>query len=371
MPRIVLYELKKILSLPVLILLAASVCILVAAPLSRYASFPMVNGLPPAEYRELTMEYAGPLNQALADRALTDWRRLPAQYSEGQAVEQIARRQALQQLADEFASMPEPAQAPSSASWDAGQRLSAALGSLGYPAAVHGYCEGWRELAEALNGEGAWLCAALIVFGLSGLFSGEAASAMASTVRTARHGRAGLALAKLAAAGIWGVGCAALCSLLPLMMSTALFGLQGGELPAQYVAKIAYPLTLADYGTLRIAMFFLGALALSAVTAAFSSLLPSVTAPAVAGMAVFLAPSVYAMLRLNSPIMESLMRYLPSRLLLPDAVLERMQAAMLWRGPFLGPEWLGLLWAALIPLLGCLAASAYLRAVREEPVIQE
>lgn len=371
MLRIVRFEMKKILSLPVLILLAASVSILVAAPVSRYASFSMMNGLPPEEFRKLTTEYAGPLNQALADRALADWRALPAQYSEGQTDEQRARRQALKELGDEYASASDMPQAPVEATWDAGQRLSAALENLRFPAQAHGYYEGWRELAEALNAEGAWLCAALIVFGLSGLFSVEAASGMASSVRTARHGRVGLAVAKLTAAGVWGLFCAALCTLLPLIMSAALFGMQGGELPAQYVAKLAYPLTLAGYGALRIAMFFLGALALAAVTAALSALLPSVTAPAVAGMAVFLAPTIYAMLRLSSPALDSVMRYLPSRLLLPDEVLGKLQAVMLWQAPLWQAQWLGLVWAGLIPLLGLLASSAYLRTVREEPIIQE
>lgn len=371
MPRIILYELKKILSLPVLVLLAASVCILVIAPLSRYFSFAAYNGLPPREYRALSMQYSGPLNRALADRALADWRKLPDDYSMEETDEQRARRQILRQLGAEYAFSPEPAELPENASADAARRLSAALGSLSYPESRHCYYEGWREYLAAMNAEGAWLCAALVAFGIAALFSGEAASFMASSVRTARHGRIGLTAAKLAAAGIYGASCAALCALLPLGMCAALFGLQGGELPVQYAAKVAYPFTLAGYAGLRAAMFLLGGLALAAVTAALSALLPSATAPAAMGLAVFLAPTVCAMLRLESPAMESVMRYMPSRLLLPDEVLGKVQAAMLWREPFLQPQWLALLWAALIPLLCLLAGAVWLRAEREEPVIQD
>jgi hypothetical protein len=371
MPRLIFYELKKILSLPALVLLVASLCILVGAPVSRYASFTMETRVPLSEYRKLTMEYAGPLNWALADRALADWRKLPGGYTDEQAPEDIARRHVLLRLADEYASMPEAPGLPEKASWDAGARLGAATAEMKGIRLVHGYHEGWRAWFASLDGEGAWLCAALLVFGLTALFSGEASSGMASLVRTTRNGRRPQAAAKLAAAGLYALACAALCALLPLGVTSALFGMDGGELPAQLAAKLPYPFTMAGYGMLRVAMLLLGALGMAAVTALLSAILPSATAPAVMGFAVFLAPVVYQLLRLNSAAVDTVMRYMPARLFLPAEILGKLQAAMLWQAPLWQPQWLALLWAALIPLLSAAAAAAFLRTPREEPVIQD
>lgn len=380
MPRILFYELKKILSLPVLILLAVSVCILAGATLSRFGSFAMINGLSPREFKAMTTEYAGPLNQALADRALADWRSVPVDgYGSPLTDEGRARRAALRQLAEEYAACAGAAGGPEDggdaakhASPDAARRLEAALSALGRPAFAHGYCEGWKALLTALDGETPWLCAALVLFGLSQLFSGEAAGGMASLVRTTERGRQDLAAVKLVAAGLYGLACAALCALLPLALCAALYGLDGGELPAQYhMEKLAWPLPLAGYAALRAALLALGALALAAVTALLSSAIPSVTAPAIAGFALFLAPAVGAVARLDSLALEAMMRYFPSRLFLPGPLAESLQAAMLWQRPLWQSQWLALLWTALIPLLCAAAWLLYLRVPRQEPVNQE
>ncbi len=371
MPRLIFYELKKILSLPVLVLLAATLCILTGAPISRYASFAMETGVPLARYKEVTMEYAGPLNQALADRALGDWRKLPDPYHGSESPEEQARRHALRRLAEEYASAPEAQKEPEKASWDAGERLGEAMAGLGGLWLEHGYYEGWKMWLTSMNGEGAWLCAALLVFGLAALFSGEAACGMANLVRTMPNGLKPLTAAKLAAAALYSLACAALCALLPLAVTAALFGMDGGGLPAQFAAKLPYPLTLAGYGALRVMMLPLGALALAAVTALLSAALPSATAPAVMGFAVFISPVIYKLLQMKSQAIDTLMRYMPARFFLPEEILGTLQADMLWQSPLWQPQWLALLWAALIPAFAAAAAAVFLRTPREEPVIQD
>lgn len=371
MPRLIFYELKKILSLPVLVLLAATVCILIGAPISRYASFAMETGVPLARYKELTMEYAGPLNQTLAECALGDWRKLPDPYDGNESPEERARRHALRRLAEEYAALPEAQEAPEKAPWDAEARLGEAMAGMRSQRLEHGYYEGWKMWLKSMNGEGAWLCAALLAFGLAALFSGEAACGMASLVRTMPNGLRPLTASKLVAAALYSLACAALCSLLPLAVTAALFGMDGGALPAQFAAKLPYPLTLAGYGALRAVMLPLGALAMGSVTALLSSALPSATAPAVMGFAVFASPIIYKLLNMNSQAVDTVMRYMPARFFLPEEILGKLQAAMLWQSPLWQPQWLALLWAALIPALAAAAAAVFLRTPREEPVIQD
>lgn len=371
MPRLIFYELKKILSLPVLVLLAATLCILIGAPISRYASFTMETGVPLARYKELTMEYAGPLNQALADRALLDWRKLPDPYEGNETPEERARRHALHRLAEEYAALPETSEAPKKASWDARARLSEAIAGMQTLRLEHGYYEGWKMWLASMNGEGAWLCAALLVFGLAALFTGEAACGMANLVRTMPNGLKPQAASKLIAAAVYSLACAALCALLPLAVTAALFGMEGGGLPAQFAVKLSYPLTLAGYGALRAVLLPLGALAMAAVTALLSAALPSATAPAIMGFAVFISPIIYNLLHISSQAVETVMRYMPARFFLPEEILGTLQAAMLWQSPLWQPQWLALLWAALIPALAGAAAAVYLHMPREEPVIQD
>ena len=377
MPRMIFYELRKIFGLPVCVLWVAVLVILTVAMAGRYTTLAGQVSMSAGELRAVSMEYAGPLDQALADRALTDWRALPQSWSDRDTPADRARRMVLETLAEEFAAAQAgvaTAGLPGGMSPDAAARLMAQLQSSPIPFA-HGYWEGWRALLAAYDGEAAWLCAVMVAFGVSALFSGEGAAGMAACVRTARHGHRGVALAKLAAAAAYALLCAAICLGLPLVLGAGLFGLQGGRLPAQYAGNadnpIAYPLTLARYAGLRCAMAALGALALAGCTAALSAAIPSVTTPAVAALALFAAPVILAQIKLNSPVLDCVLRYLPSRLLLAQPVLKTLQAAQLWRNALWQPAWLCLLWAAGLPPLAAIAARQWLRIRREEPISQD
>ncbi len=376
MTRILIYELKKIFSLPVCVLWAAAVVILVAMSAGRYGNFTSMHGLPAAEVRSISMEYAGPLDQALADQALADWRALPNDWHNPDPPETQARRSVLRTLDEEFqaAAGLEESQPPNGASADAAARLAPML-RADYAPFVHGYWEGWRALLAAFGSEAAWLCAVMAAFGASALFSGEGATTMAACVRTARHGRGTLALGKLVAAAAYGLISAAACFGLPMIVCAALFGVQGGGLPAQYAAgydsQIAYPLTLAQLAGLQAAMGALGALALALCTGVLSAAMASVTTPAVAAMALFAAPTIAAMLKLASPALDCVLRYAPSRLLLPLPLLENLNPAQLWQGALWQPAWLCALWAAALPLLGWAAARLWLRVARQEPISQD
>ena len=377
MPRIIWYELKKLFSLPVLVLWAAAAVILLASMAGRYANMTGQASMDGAGIRAVSMEYAGPLNQDLADRALRDWRALPDEWSSRDTSEAAARRMVLRTLHEEFAAanagIP-AAEPPKKASPDAILRLTPLLAATPAPF-VHGYWEGWRALLAAFDGEAAWLCAVMVAFGVSALFSGEGAATMAACVRTARHGRQALALGKNTAAAAYAILSAVVCVGLPVAASAALFGLQGGELPAQYAGTldnpIAYPLTLAQYAGLRAAMAVMGALALAGCTVLLSAALPSVTTPAVAALALFAAPILLAQIKLDSPVLDCILRYLPSRLLLAQPLMKTIQAVQLWRGALWQPAWLCILWAALLPAMGLLAVRQWRKVRREEPISQD
>lgn len=372
MPRMIRYELKKLFSLPVLVLLAAAACILAGVTASRYSSFHWFHGVDPAAYRAISLNYAGPLDGALADRAILDWRALPDQNEwDGYDDEDRARETVLEQLAGEYAAAAARPQADTaSMSRDAGERIAVLVDSWTYPAAVHGYYEGWAAYREAFNTEIPYLCALLVVFGLAPLFSGETSSGMAALCRTCRHGRWGQATAKLLAAALFGLGCAALCALIPLLCCGLSYGLDGGELPAAYLEASAYPLTIAGYAGLRAAFLLLGGLGLGAVMALLSSLLPS-TASASAGAAVYLAPAIYAMMGLSSPALDRLMNYMPSVLFSPDPLLGQLAPALLFRDALWQPEWLALVWGLLTAALWAASGRLYLRRLREEPILEE
>lgn len=376
MPRIIFYELKKLFSLPVAVLWAAAVVILAAAMVGRYTSLTGQAGMGAAGLRTVSMEYAGPLDQALADRALRDWRALLEIQSDRDPPETQARRQVLQTLEDEFtaAGGVQGTKIPAGVSADATARLEPLLEAR-YAPFIHGYWEGWGALLAAYNGEAAWLCAVMVAFGLSALFSGEGAAIMAACVRTTRHGKGTLALGKWVAAAAYALLCAALCLGLPLAMGAMLFGLQGGELPVQYAGSldnpIAYPLTLAQYAGLRAAMAAMGALALAGCTAAFSAAMPSVTTPVAAALALFAAPMVLQQIKLTNPVLDTVLRYLPSKLLLAQPGMKTMQVAQLWGGVLWQPAWLCIFWAAALLLLGGFATRQWLRVRREEPISQD
>jgi hypothetical protein len=377
MPRIIFYELKKIFSLPVVELWAVVMVILVATTVGRYTGFVATAGMGVAQVRELSMKYAGPLNQELADRALRDWRTLPEVWSDRDLPGIHALRQVLTTLNEEFnaASASISAQEPpKGASADAAVRLMPLL-QTGSAPFVHGYWEGWRALLAAWDGEAGWLCALLVAFGTSALFSGEGAATMVACVRTTRHGRGAVALGKLSAAAAYAALCALICIGLPLVLCAVFFGLQGGGLPAQFAMTgentLAYPLTLAQYEGLRAVLAVLGALALAGCTALFSAAMPSVTTPAVATLALFAAPMVLGQIKLTSPMLDSILRYLPSRLLLAQPILKELQVSQLWREALWQPEWLCVLWAAALPCLGALAAWQWLQVRREEPITQD
>jgi ABC-type transport system involved in multi-copper enzyme maturation permease subunit len=275
----------------------------------------------------------------------------------------------LDQLAKEYAALSQP-EALETATPDAVRRVLELQESIGYPPLVHGYYEGWSAYFQALDAESAYLCGVLIIFGLATLFSGETLAAMAGLTRTMKHGRFALAAAKLIAGGAYGGLCALFCVLVPLVMNGLLFGLDGASLPAQYAAKTALPLTMAQYAGLRIALYMLGGLGMAAVMALLSASMPSVAAPAVAGLVAFLAPYLYGMLHSDSRTLESMANYLPLRLFQPEALMG-LQPVMLWQSALYQIPWLGMLWAVIIPLLCYLAAILYLRVHREEPIIQE
>ncbi len=377
MPRIIWYELKKLFSLPVLVLWAATAVILLASMAGRYANMTGQASMDGAGIRAISMEYAGPLDQELADRARKDWRALPDEWSSRDTPEAAARRMVLRTLDEEFAiaaagiSATEP---PKNASPDAILRLAPML----EPAPVrfaHGYWEGWRALLAAFDGEAGWLCAVMAAFGVSALFSGEGSSGMAACVRTTRHGRQALALGKITAAAAYAILSAVVCVGLPLAAGAVLFGLQGRELPAQFAGTldnpIAYPLTLAQYAGLRAAMAAMGALALAGCTALLSAALPSVTTPAVAALALFAAPTLLAQMKLDSPVLDCILRYLPSRLLLAQPGMKAMQAVALWNGALWQPAWLCIFWAAMLPAMGLLAVRQWRKVRREEPISQD
>lgn len=378
MKRMVFYELKKILSLPTLILLAAAGCILAGMSGSRYAEFPMLHGVSAAQYRTLTLSYAGPLDEALAGRALADYRALPDENDYMNATNSDnARRRVLETLAEEYAAVSGGTESSASAaSWDANRRMEALLAGWRAPAAVHGYYAGWTAYREALSAEAPYLLALLIVFGLAPLFAGETAAGMAALCRTFRYGRWGQTLAKLLAAGIFSLACGLLCALLPLGCCALCFGLDGGSLPAAYLSlndsgvSLAYPFTIAAYAGLRIALLALGALGLGAVMALLSSLMPS-TAAAAAGGVVFLAPVLYSLSGLSLPALDTLMRYMPSSLFSPDALLGVLPVMLFDGGVLLASQWLGLLWGLLGAALALLSGRLYLRRLREEPTLEE
>lgn len=375
MARIIGCELKKILSLPVLVLLGAALVILAGVTGSRYGSFSMLHGVTAPEYRAMSLAFAGPLDQELADRAIDLWRTLPEEDSidsrDPESYRNHARRKFLEQLAAEYAAVSgEIAIVAESASWDADQRLTALASDIAAPAGVHGYYEGWVAFQSALNMEAPALCALLVIFGLASLFAGETASGMASLCRTFRYGRWGQVVGKWMAAGIYAMLCAALCALIPLAACRVFFGLEGGSLPAAYLG-IGYPLTITGYAGLRLVLFGLGGLGLMAVMAMLSSLTGSSTAAAAAGAAVYLTPAIYALSEMKSLFMDTLMDYMPSRLLSTDPLLTTLQPVTLGWDILYKPQWLAVLWPALILALCLTAGSHYLRTLREEPLIEE
>ncbi|MCL4441866.1 MAG: ABC transporter permease, partial [Firmicutes bacterium] len=167
---------------------------------------------------------------------------------------------------------------------------------------VVGYSGGWAQVIDFIPTFGLVFTGALILLGLSPVFSEEYSTGMASIILSSKHGKGKVITAKILAACIYIAGLVLFFALLNTATCFLLLGTNGGGYPLQNIYLYhasPYALTLARYFIYEILVFLAGSLAFGLLILFLSSLSRSALIPLFAGGLVFATPLALLKLGIN------------------------------------------------------------------------
>ncbi len=167
---------------------------------------------------------------------------------------------------------------------------------------VVGYSGGWGQGIDFIPTFGWVFMGALILLGLSPVFSEEYSTGMASIILSSKHGKGKVITAKILATCIYITGLVLFFAIVNMATCFLVLGTHGGGYPLQniYLYRASpYALTLARYFTYEILVSLAGSIAFGLLVLLISSVSRSALIPLFAGGVVFATPLALPKLGIN------------------------------------------------------------------------
>ncbi|GBF74969.1 ABC transporter permease [Paenibacillus sp. 598K] len=159
--------------------------------------------------------------------------------------------------------------------------------------------EAWHRIVLYIQEVGYLFAGALVILGLAGSFSGEAASGADQLLYSSRHGRGRATWAKLAAGAIYCISALAALMLLPLVLYGLHYGLHGWEVRFADYTRMAsgtsFGGSVLAYYSLQMLLSALGCIALGWLTMLLSAWSRHLLIPALLAGMIFLLPFMLIM----------------------------------------------------------------------------
>lgn len=159
--------------------------------------------------------------------------------------------------------------------------------------------EAWHRIVLYIQEVGYLFAGALVILGLAGSFSSEAASGADQLLYSSRHGRGRATWAKLAAGAIYCVSALAALMLLPLVLYGLHYGLHGWEVRFADYRRMAsgtsFGGSVLAYYSLQMLLSALGCIALGWLTMLLSAWSRHLLVPALLAGMIFLLPFMLIM----------------------------------------------------------------------------
>jgi len=167
---------------------------------------------------------------------------------------------------------------------------------------VIGYSHGWAQVIDFIYTFGFTFMGALILLGLSLVFSEEYSTNMASIILSSKHGKGKVITAKIQAACIYITSLVFLFSIVNVVTYFYVFGTNGGGYPLQNIylyGASPYALTISHYFMYEMSVHLAGSLAFGFLVLLISSLSRSALIPLFAGGLVFATPIAFLKLEVH------------------------------------------------------------------------